>query len=1056
MKANLKNRYYLLIPVIIGLIIIITSAFVYKKPVDVKRSEFNNGILDLSAWNFKRDGNINLTGQWEFYWNRLVYNRDFDENLLKPDAFVYVPGIWNKYTINGEKCPQYGYASYVLTVKNAGSQELAIRIPNLSSSYRLYIDDVLVASDGKVGTDAKSSRPAWHLRTAVFKPPLDDFRIIIQVSNFTYIQGGVWNPIIIGGIENIYHYNSNVIRKDLFLIGGILIAALFSFGLYLIQRKQKLLLHFALLGILVIIRMSLFDSLFIHSVFPGATYEQILFMAYIAVCWGPVVYIYFVFTLFPEYTPKFLNRLLWVPGIETMVSIILPTPLYLQLSYGVTFVAIIEIIFILVFLFKAFADHARNSGIMLAAAGVLTITTVYDSLYQQYLVIEGSMALSPFGLFTFIIMQAFVIARVNHHIREENENMRINLAESLEKEKDLTQRLSRLDELKDEFLANTSHELKTPLNAIINISDGLINQSGGNWNQNQEEYLKLITASGRRLANLINDILDFSKMKHGDINLNFTGVDLRDVTIRVVTLFKYLQASETVSVLMDIPEDLPLVYGDSDRIIQILHNLIENALKFTPEGYVKISARDSGDYIKVTVEDTGIGIPEDKYEEIFISYEQLNSAASRYGGMGLGLSISKKLIELQGGKIGVDSYYGQGTIFNFTLPVLKDQGVEILPQSNPDFPGEVQITNETKLQNHNHNGASILAVDDNHANLQAVSIILNNAGYHVTTTTSAREALNIIKNNQSLCLVILDVMMPEISGYELCREIRAFKSLFDLPVLMLTVKTAVHDLVAGFNAGANDYLPKPFEAGELTARVGTLVQLKLAVESSIANEISFLQAQSKPHFLYNALSVIASLSTVDPQESRKLIVKLSEYLRNSFDFDNFEDLIPIIKELELVDSYIEIEKARFGDRLNFEFVSNDIPELRIPRLVIQPLVENAIQHGIMKKVDGGKVLLKIWQEDRKIYIEIGDDGVGMTEEKWQNIIRGESPGVGVKNIDRRLKKYYGTGLEFTSTVGKGTVIKYYIPFTAEIDGPIQSDIERKVEAGGQDYNRFIL
>ncbi|MEN6328126.1 MAG: ATP-binding protein [Syntrophomonas sp.] len=1034
MKAIQKNRYYILIPVIIGLIVIITYALVYKKPVEVKRPELKNGVLDLSAWNFNRDGNINLTGPWEFYWNRLVYNRDFVHNPFKPDAYVHVPGVWNKYILNGEKCSQYGYASYVLNIKGAPNREMALRVPNLSSSYRLYVNDVLVASDGKVGSNAENARPAWHLRTALFKPSSDDFRIIIQVSNFTYIQGGVWNPIIIGSIENIYHYNSNVIRKDLFLIGGILIAALFSFGIYLIQRKQKLLFYFALLGFLVIIRMSLFDSLFILSVFPGATYEQILFLAYIAVCWAPVVYIYFVFTLFPEYAPKFLNRLLWIPGLETIMCIILPTPLYLQLSYGVTFVAIVEIIFILIHLFKAFADHARNAGIMLAAAGISTVTTVYDSLYQQYLVIEGSMALSPFGLFIFIIMQAFVISRVNHRIREENENIRRNLADSLNKERDLTERLSRLDELKDEFLANTSHELKTPLNAIINISDGLLNQSEGKLNQNQEEYLRLITASGRRLANLINDILDFSKVKHGYIKLNFARVDLRDVAIRVITLFKYLQASEAVSVLMDIPEDLPAVYGDSDRIIQILHNLIENALKFTPEGYVKISARAAGDYIKVTVEDTGIGIPEDKYEVIFIAYEQLeDSAASRYGGIGLGLPITKKLIELHDGKINVYSYYGQGTVFDFTLPVLKDQEAGRLPQTRPDFPGEAQIINETKLHNKNHSGASILVVDDNHANLQAVSIILNNAGYNVITTSSAREALNIIRNNHRLCLVILDVMMPEMSGYELCREIRTSKSLFDLPVLMLTVKTAVHDLVAGFDAGANDYLSKPFEAGELTARVGTLVQLKLAVERSIANEISFLQAQSKPHFLYNALSVIASLSTADPQESRKLIVKLSEYLRNSFDFDSFEDLIPIFKELELVDSYIEIEKARFGDRLDFEFICDDMPELTIPRLVIQPLVENAIRHGIMKKVDGGRVYLKIWPEDQKIYFEIGDDGVGMTEEEQQNIMRGESQGVGVKNIDRRLKKYYGTGLEFTSTAGKGTVVKYYIPFTADMD-----------------------
>lgn len=1031
MQKTVKKRYLIFIPVVMALAIGIFFLYAFhQQPVNVKSPKAENGVIDLSNWNFHRDGSINLNGEWEFYWQQLIGVRDFDHKQLTPDALVHVPGIWNKYTVNEQRCPEFGYASYVLTVKNAGNQELAIRIPNLSTSYRLYVNDVLLASDGQTGTDAASSSPSWHLRTAIFHPPAGVFRIIIQVSNFTYLQGGIWNPISMGSIASIYNYNSDIIRKDMFLIGGILIAAFLSFSIYLIQRKQRKLLYFALLCLLVVTRMSLFDSLFIYSVFPSANYELVLFLAYIVVCWAPVVFAYFVFTIFPGYTPKFLNKLLWIPAIETILGMVLPTPVYLQLSYEVTFIAVAEIILVLAVILKAFTNHAKDSGTMLAAAGIAAVTIIYDSLYQQYIVLEGSMALNPFGFFIFIFMQAFVIARVNYRIYEENENMRINLVDSLDKEKDLTERLSRLDELKDEFLANTSHELKTPLNAIINISEGLLEKREGELNPSQEEYLKLITASGRRLSNLINDILDFSKMKHGDIKLNFTRVDLRDVTIRVITLFRYLQGSEAVPVLMDMPEDLPAVYGDSDRITQILHNLIENALKFTPEGYVKISGWESGAYINVAVEDTGIGIPEDKYEDIFKTYEQLEDfTASRYGGMGLGLSISKKLLELHGGKISVKSNYGHGTVFTFNLPVLKDNDVASLPPANLDFDAEVQSNKETR--SHNHSKEAILVVDDNHANLRAVSIILNNEGYDVITVARAREALQAIKDNPRLCLVILDVMMPDMSGYELCREIRAGKSLFDLPVLMLTARTGVHDLVAGFNAGANDYLPKPFEAKELTVRVGTLVQLKLAVERSIANEISFLQAQSKPHFLFNALSVIASLSTRDPQESRRLIVKLSEYLRNSFDFDSFEDLIPIFKELELVDSYIEIEKARFGDRLNFKYICDDIPELRIPRLVIQPLVENAIRHGILKRVEGGNVYLKIWQADQKTYFEIADDGVGMTEEEQQKIMNGQSQGVGVKNIDRRLKKYYGTGLEYKSIAGQGTIVKYYIPFTAE-------------------------
>jgi len=1028
MQTFLKKNHLVIITVVIAITVVIYKICAADtKPVDTARPAAENGVLDLSGWDFNRDGNINLNGEWEFYWNRLLLARDFADADAKPDALVHVPGVWNKYPVNGQKCSGFGYATYMLTVKNAGSRELALRIPNLSSSYRLYVDDTLIASDGKTGADDQTSSPSWHLRTATFQPPAEVFRIVIQVSNFTYPQGGMWHPISMGSIGDVTSYSSNIIRKDMFLIGGILIASFFSFGIYFIQRKQRILLYFGLICLMVVIRMSLFDSLFIYSVFPGASYEQILFLAYIAVCWAPIITVFFVSELFPDYAPGFLNKLIWIPVLETLLSIILPAPVYLQFSYAVTFIAVAEIILVMAVLLKAFINQAKDSGTMLMAAGIATAAIIHDALYQQYIVVESSMALNPFGFYIFIFMQAYVIARVYYRINEENETMGMNLADSLSKEKELTERLARLDELKDEFLANTSHDLRTPLNAIINIADGLANRNRGRLEPDQAEGLQLISASGKKLACLVNDILDYSKMKHGDVKLNLSGVDLKELTLRVVAVFQYLQASNQVAVFADMSDALPEVRGDSARIIQILNNLIENALKFTRQGYVKITARLAGEFVAVSVEDTGIGIPENKHDDIFKSFEQLGHAgADQYQGLGLGLSITKKLVELQGGTINVASRSGQGTIFIFTLPVSKDNPEGKKHSAGP--PAEREIPNQPGLNPNPAQGNSILVVDDNHANLRAVSIILQNEGYDVISVDSARNAMAIIENHPRLCLVILDVMMLEMSGYELCREIRRSKSIFDLPVLMLTAKISVNDVVDGFNAGANDYLFKPFEARELTARAGTLVQLKLAVERSLAGEIAFLRAQIKPHFLYNALNTFIAISRYDMDQARELLMDFSEYLRKSFDFKGLNQFTLLKDEVALAKAYLAIEHARFEDRLqvNFELPGN--LEANVPACILQPVVENAVIHGILPRPVGGRIEIKIVQEDGLVKFSVRDNGVGMSGPKLEEIMHTDkTSGIGLANISQRLKTLYNRKLRVQSRAGEGTEVSWEIP-----------------------------
>lgn len=203
-----------------------------------------------------------------------------------------------------------------------------------------------------------------------------------------------------------------------------------------------------------------------------------------------------------------------------------------------------------------------------------------------------------------------------------------------------------------------------------------------------------------------------------------------------------------------------------------------------------------------------------------------------------------------------------------------------------------------------------------------------------------------------------------------------------------------------------------------------------AVNKAEANEIFFLQAQIKPHFLSNTLSVIASMVTRNPNAAKNLIVDLSEYLMKCYYFEDTTGMVSLMDELETIQTYIAIEKARFMERLNFTVISDEVSRLNIPRLILQPLVENAIRHGILKKAEGGNVYLKILLEGRKILFQIIDDGVGMSEEKVKLLVEGNenNRGISISNINKRLKKYYGEGLKIISEDGKGTTISFYVPY----------------------------
>lgn len=420
-----------------------------------------------------------------------------------------------------------------------------------------------------------------------------------------------------------------------------------------------------------------------------------------------------------------------------------------------------------------------------------------------------------------------------------------------EQEQKINEQLRRVDVLKDQFLANTSHELRTPLQGIIGLSESLLERVK---DEDQKEDLNMVISSSRRLNSLVNDILDFSKIKNQEIELAPIPLNLYALTDVVLRTLAPLVQGKNLQLINAIPKDLPAALADENRVQQILYNLVGNAIKFTEKGHIKIFAKvphNKPDELTISVEDTGIGVPPDKQDAIFQAFEQGDGSMVRsFAGTGLGLSVSKKLVELHGGQMWLESEVGQGSNFFFSLPLTTEhasKNIQYTADQKLRTLAQLSWSSQTVLTTESSNGLNredlekvhILVVDDEAVNQQVLKNYLNKDVYRLTQVMSGEEALSFLELDDIPDLVLLDVMMPRMSGYEVCQKIREKYLPNELPVIMITAKNQVHDLILGLNTGANDYIAKPFSKDEFLARLNThlnLHRINAATNRFVPNE----------------------------------------------------------------------------------------------------------------------------------------------------------------------------------------------------------------------------
>ncbi|MBS2970232.1 response regulator [Metabacillus sp. KIGAM252] len=379
---------------------------------------------------------------------------------------------------------------------------------------------------------------------------------------------------------------------------------------------------------------------------------------------------------------------------------------------------------------------------------------------------------------------------------------------------------------KSEFLANMSHELRTPLNSILILSEMLAENTGKKLALEEQEFAEIIHSSGQDLLNLIDEILDLSKVESGKLEVHFSEVNAAGIPEYIERNFAHIAAQKGLYLNIDKSDAVPdLIYTDEKRLNQIIKNLLSNAFKFTSEGGITVSIDTiPGNQIRLTVKDTGIGIPKNKHDIIFEAFQQGDGATVRkYGGTGLGLSICRELAKLLGGSISLTSEEGKGSTFTLTIPVHPDLSAiteEQKTQLEAAAAAEIKIAPaitqaEPAAEGNAFAGRNVLIVDDDHRNIYVLEAALKNEGMNVISAENGQKCLDILKTNDSIDLILMDIMMPVMDGYETMKTIRGDYKMTEVPIIALTAKAMKNDREKCLEAGASDYISKPLKMEQL-------------------------------------------------------------------------------------------------------------------------------------------------------------------------------------------------------------------------------------------------
>ncbi len=689
------------------------ATVVSAAPIGNKPPLAVQGHLDLNAWHWETNGVLPLNGEWEFFWNELLFPDDFSEGTPGAERnYITLPRAWNNYLLNNQTLTGNGYATYRLTIAHQSNEILALKIPRIFTAYRLWANGHLIAAAGQFRTQSEQFIPQYLPQVQYFKPQTGTTELIIQVANFRHRSGGILESLLLGTASQISAIRDRNLAFDLFLFGSLFIIGCYHLILFFFRTKDKSTLYFGIYTLLISARTILVSEIFFINLYPDFSWEIAHKIQTLAYYWGVPLVVLFLKSAFPQDISDITSRIIQMIAAGFGFLVLLTparfftnfNPIYQVFSLLVILYLICRIVHICYK--KRPGAYPIGFGFLVLILFALNDIIFYsviladaDGHFLRRFITRGN--LSSWGLLFSVFVQSITLARkfsssflrvelLSKQLQDLNVTLEkkvaartLALESSKAKLKTAYQAVTHSEKKLQDLMQNISHDLRTPLSVIkgyVNaIIDGTIQDP-----ELAKKYLQRVDDKINHLNRMVQDLLDLSRLHAGKANLSFIKIPVNTLieTIAEKSGFELPENQKLFHLRINYPPGWPdadsavnrlYVKVDPEKIERVIANLLSNAFKYTtPGGQIDLTFKiTTGEKeLQIIVADTGIGISPEEQAKIFDRFYRISKARQSEGNnLGLGLAIVKEMVAYHGGRVWVESTPGVGSVFTFALPV---------------------------------------------------------------------------------------------------------------------------------------------------------------------------------------------------------------------------------------------------------------------------------------------------------------------------------------------------------------------------------------------------
>jgi signal transduction histidine kinase len=634
-----------------------------------------SGLLNLKNID-SSIGYISLDGEWEFFMEEFIDSSKDSVDLPSNSFLLNVPGNWNQVFSNGR-----GFGSYRLKVvlPDHWNFPIAVKLFEQGTAYKLFINGKEITKNGSIGKNKETSLPqAFPLvsKTLEHSGTLD---IVFHISNFHFREGGLWYPIILGNAEQLRLQREYNINLDMFLLGSILIMGIYHLVLYLIRKRDKSPLWFALFCFDIIFRLISFNEKYIHTLYPNLSYQLATQIEYLAYYFAVPLFSQFLYSIYPEIFYRKILNIIWIVA-SLFIAIVLFTnsEFFSHTAPFFHIFASLNFLYYLLVIGRALYLKKESAIYLFFGTSVLIAGTLNDILYSMEFI--KSSYLVPQSLLIFIFIQSVILSYRFSNAFKENERLAIRLYElneSLErkvtertmeykKEKD---KVEQVGKVKDKFVSIVSHDLRTPMIGISNVLELLKTEKYVKTVEERNKLLNICHESVLHSLEMIKQLLNFSRIETGTLQLKYEKVQLKDY-LDFLLIDSISQAKFKNIEIHIIIEEIEVIIVDPEFFSHALKNIVSNSIKFSnPFGNIWINVYYRDDSVFFRIKDEGIGMDSKKLNGIFNPEEKITSLGTRgETGHGMGLFICKYIVEAHKGKVYFESEVGNGFLCTIRLP----------------------------------------------------------------------------------------------------------------------------------------------------------------------------------------------------------------------------------------------------------------------------------------------------------------------------------------------------------------------------------------------------